>query len=232
MNGFTNAFETDLLNHIFGNANIANLGDATGLRGSTTAGSLYVALHSAFPAEAGDQTSNETAYTSYARQAVSRTSGWTVTNNQVVNAAQINFPQCGASGDTLSFWSVGVASAGASETIARGHLGTAPKLAISNNTAGDIITSPSHGLSVNDRVVFYDISELGTQGLPGGITEGTVYFVKTVSGDDITISTTQGGATLDITSAGVAALAKVVPLAVSNGITPQISAGALVFKLG
>ena len=38
-------FENLLLQHILQNANIANIGDATGLRGSTTTGSLYISLH-------------------------------------------------------------------------------------------------------------------------------------------------------------------------------------------
>ena len=60
--GMANAAATDLLNLIFNNTNWANLGDATGVRGSSTAGSLYLSLHTASPAESGDQTSNECSY--------------------------------------------------------------------------------------------------------------------------------------------------------------------------
>ena len=87
----SNSLENDLLKHIFNNDAIALVGDATGLRGSTTAGSLYVSLHTADPGEAGDQTTSETAYTNYARVAVARTTGgWTVTNNAVANAALVS----------------------------------------------------------------------------------------------------------------------------------------------
>lgn len=65
--------------HIFQNANVANIGDGTGLRGSPTAGSLYISLHSADPGAAGDQTTSEASYTNYARQGVARSAaGWTV----------------------------------------------------------------------------------------------------------------------------------------------------------
>lgn len=47
----TNSFETALMQHIYQNADIALIGDATGLRGATTAGSLYVSLHTADPGE-------------------------------------------------------------------------------------------------------------------------------------------------------------------------------------
>ena len=84
----SNTFENDLLKHVFNNDAIALVGDATGLRGSTVAGSLYVSLHTADPDEGGDQTTSETAYTTYARVAVARTAGgWTVSGNTVSNAA-------------------------------------------------------------------------------------------------------------------------------------------------
>jgi hypothetical protein len=68
----SNAFETQLLQLIFNNTNAANIGDATGLRGSSTAGVFYIGLHTADPGEAGTQSTSETAYTSYARQSVVR----------------------------------------------------------------------------------------------------------------------------------------------------------------
>jgi hypothetical protein len=82
---------------------------------------------------------------------------------------------------------------------------------------------------VNDQIVFY--ARPGDV-LPTGITEGTIYFVKTVTDvDNITISATQGGATLDITVDGDGLMFKVVPLAVSNTITPQFAIGALTVNL-
>ena len=68
-----------ILNLLFVNADAANIGDATGLRGSSAAGSLYVSLHTGTPAVTGTQATNECAYTSYARVAVARTAGgWTI----------------------------------------------------------------------------------------------------------------------------------------------------------
>src|SRR5690242_13424401 len=103
----SNDFENDLLLLMFNNTNIANVGDATGVRGSTGAGSLYVALHTADPGETGKQNTSETAYTNYTRVAVARSgAGWTVAANNVQNAGAVSFPQCGATGATLLFWSV------------------------------------------------------------------------------------------------------------------------------
>lgn len=64
---------------IFQNAAWTNIGDAGGLLPSATAGSLYVSLHTGDPGSGGDQSTNECAYTSYARVAVARSAGgWTV----------------------------------------------------------------------------------------------------------------------------------------------------------
>lgn len=74
-----NNWISDLLNLLFNNTNAANIGDATGLRGSSSAGSLYLSLHTADPGLTGDQTTSEATYTSYTRVGVVRTSsGWTI----------------------------------------------------------------------------------------------------------------------------------------------------------
>jgi len=119
----SNAAETALLEIIFKNTNWANVGDATGLRGASTAGSLYVALHSADPGEAGDQTTSELSYTGYARVGVVRSgSGWTVSGNTVSNAALVTFGACTGGPVTATHFSVGVASSSTSQIIVSGSL--------------------------------------------------------------------------------------------------------------
>lgn len=130
----SNAFESLALLAFFQNANIANLGDATGLRGSTTAGSLFLALHTADPGEAGDQTTSEAAYTSYARVAVARSSaGWTVSGTaptQAANAAIVNFPACTGGSAVCTHFSVGLVTSGASVILSSGAL--TASLSVSN----------------------------------------------------------------------------------------------------
>jgi len=122
----SNAFESQLMLLIFNNTNAANVGDATGLRGSTTAGSLFIALHTADPGEAGDQTTSEATYTGYARVAVARSgAGFTVSGTaptQAANAAAVTFGACTAGSSTCTYFSVGVATSGASVIIASGVL--------------------------------------------------------------------------------------------------------------
>lgn len=119
----SNAFETAILQLLFENANFANVGDATGLRGSSTAGSLYISLHTSDPGEAGDQTTNEISYTTYARVAVARsTAGWTVTNDTVVNDSAVTFPVCTAGSGTATHFGFGTASSGAGVLLLSGAL--------------------------------------------------------------------------------------------------------------
>jgi hypothetical protein len=121
----SNTFETNILDLIFKNTNLALVGDATGLRGSSAAGSLYISLHTATPNEAGDQTTSEATYTGYARVAVQRSgAGWTVTGNTAVNFAAITFPTCTAGSNSITHFGIGASSSGAGKLIAYGALDT------------------------------------------------------------------------------------------------------------
>lgn len=127
----SNTFENDFLLLIFNNTGIANVGDVGGLSGSSTAGNLYVSLHTADPGEAGDQTTNETSYSNYGRIAVARTvGGWTVSGNTSSNAALVQFSTCGASGATITHFGVGTASSSTGKLLYSGAL-TSP-LAVSS----------------------------------------------------------------------------------------------------
>lgn len=127
----SNTFENDLLQLIFNNVDIADIGDAGGLQNSATAGSLYIALHTADPGEAGTAATSEATYTNYARVAVARTvGGWTVSGNSATNAAQITFPQCGASGNTITHVSITTASSGSSKILYSGALNSSLAVAL------------------------------------------------------------------------------------------------------
>lgn len=95
----TNLHETAWQRLKYQNTDHANIGDATGLRGSSTAGNFYVALFSTAPTDSTAGT--ESSYTGYARQAVARNgSNWTELNGNVENTNQIDFPEnTGASQD-------------------------------------------------------------------------------------------------------------------------------------
>ena len=110
-----NSFETDLLEHIFQNLAIADVGDAAGLPVSVGAGSIYISLHTADPGEAAaSQSVSECIYTGYARQAAARSAGgWTVTGNVADNAAAEQMGENTGSSETSTNFGLGFAVSGA-----------------------------------------------------------------------------------------------------------------------
>jgi len=105
MTALSNAAETALLELIFNGDTWANLADDTATSPATN---LTVALHTADPGEAGDQTTNEATYTGYERVNVARTSGgWTVTDNSVSPAAEISFAAATGGSETITHFSIG-----------------------------------------------------------------------------------------------------------------------------
>lgn len=126
----SNAAAQALGDLIFLNTDWANIGDAGGLQNSAAAGSFYVALHTADPTAAGDQTSSEATYTGYAREAVARTGGgWARSGQTVSNVAAVQFDECTAGSNTVTYFSIGVASSGASQILAYGALSASRSIA-------------------------------------------------------------------------------------------------------
>ena len=83
---------------------------------------VYVALHTADPGEAGDQSTSEAAYTNYARQPLVRATAWNDGGSTFTNANLVQFPQCGASGATITHVSVGELASGAGQIFYSGSL--------------------------------------------------------------------------------------------------------------
>jgi hypothetical protein len=132
-----NTFENDWLKLIFNATAIANIADNAS---SSPLGNLYVSLHTADPGEAGDQTTSECAYTSYARVAVARTTGgWTVTNNSVSPVANIDFPAATGGTETVTHFAVGTASSGAGKILYKGAV--TPNISVSTGVTPRLTTS-------------------------------------------------------------------------------------------
>lgn len=107
-----NTTENDVVKFMFNNVAMPTYGS-----------NLYMALHTADPGEAGNATTNEATYGSYARVAVSRDSGgFTVSNNQAQNTALVQFPQCTSGSETITHVSITTASSGASQILYKGAL--------------------------------------------------------------------------------------------------------------
>ena len=132
-----NTFENDLLKLIFNATAIANIADNAS---SSPLTNLHVSLHTSDPGEAGDQTTNEIAYTSYARVAVARSgSGFTVTNNSVSPAATISFPAGTGGSGTATHFGIGTASSGAGKLLYKGTV--TPNIVCGNGVTPQLTTA-------------------------------------------------------------------------------------------
>ena len=116
----SNTFENDMVALIFNGTAIANLADNAA---SSPLTNLYVSFHTADPGEGGNQETNECAYTDYARVAVPRTSGgWTITDNSVSPANNIDFPEASGGNEIATHFAVGTAASGAGKILYSGSL--------------------------------------------------------------------------------------------------------------
>ncbi len=122
----SNTAEQRYLDLTFLNIDFADIGDATGLRGSSTAGNFYITLHTADPGEGGSQSTNEVTYSGYARIAVLRSgSGFSRTGSTISNVANIQFAEAGvAVSQVATYFSIGTASSGAGVILGSGVLDT------------------------------------------------------------------------------------------------------------
>ncbi len=233
-----NTFETELLLHIFNNVDIANIGDVTGVRGSTVAGSLYLALHSADPGEANKQDSNEISYTGYARVAVARASGaggFTVSTNQVTLATNMSFGTRTDSGAAIeaTFFSIGVngTAAAATNMLYYGALvGANLAYEFTGLDVGNTIKVPGSAYVIDDRVVFFPGAE---STLPGGLSDGQILYIKSVSGTTYTLSATSTAGLnteYNLSADGAGIVQKISTITIAQNTTPQLTTGTKIIE--
>ena len=128
----------EYLKLIYNATAIANFADNAA---SSPATNIYVSLHTSAPGTGGNQTSNEAAYPSYARQAVARTTGgWTVTSNAVSPVANITFPAAtGSPSETETFFGTGTAVSGVGRLFHYGAI--SPTIAVTSAGIAPILTT-------------------------------------------------------------------------------------------
>lgn len=118
MSKASDSFENDFLKHLFQNLAITGIGDAAGLLAAAAAGNLYLRLCTSAVAVNDATIGTECAYTGYVAKgiAVVRSAvGWTVTNNQAVNAAELVFGACTAGAETIRYVEIWKNNTGSTE---------------------------------------------------------------------------------------------------------------------
>jgi len=197
---------------------------------STPVANLPAALHTAWPGRTGSQTTYLATYTNYANVNVPRSSsGFTVnqTTGAVVLANNVVFPRSSGSGNDqyCPFFTLGDGTGIIVQCGAITMSGTTPR-PFTALAANDTLTAVAHGgLSTNRCTVV----AIGNASLPGGLTEGAVYYVRSdVTTNTLTLSTTSGGATIDITSDGAGILMILDGFQVGNNYEPTLNTSSAI----
>lgn len=145
---------------------------------------------------------------------------------QIANSAAVTFPQnTGSSQDMIAFGLYTAATVGTLNAI--GFLDADPPI-LGTATTADTITAPANGLSNAQRV--FVLAAPGAV-IPAGLSENTAYFVISAATDTFQLSTTSGGAAVDITASGAALFMPYTPVTVAASATPQFAISALVLQL-
>lgn len=184
------------------------------------ASSAFVSAHTAFPGDAG---SSEVSGVPYVRQAVAYGAA---AGGQMSNSAPISIPiPVGNVVTWLGLWTLVAVGVHRANMPLGGNAGTPFYVSASDDT----FRSDGHGLANGDQIVLMD-TNIG--GVPGGFTEGTVYFVRDVAGDTFKLAATSGGAAIDATTDGTGFVTRVTPadFTLLAG-TIEIAAGQLVANL-
>lgn len=147
---------------------------------------------------------------------------------QISNGSDVVFPaNTGSNQDAIAWGVYSASTGGVLQTI--GFLDTdSPVVGTAN--ADDTIDAYGHGLEADQRVFVLPIPGLA---LPTGISENTAYFVLAsgLTTDVFKISTTSGGAAVNITAGGAALFMPYKARTIATGATPRLAAGQVVVQL-
>jgi hypothetical protein len=177
-------------------------------------------------------TVTEATYTGYARAAVTfGAAADTVPagGRQRANTGALSFgPSSSANEDEIAY---GIYSASVAGTLyAIALLDDDVPIIGEGEAAGDTITAAAHGLVADQRV--FVLAAPGAV-MPTGLAENTAYFVLAagLTTDVFKLSTTSGGAAVNITAQGAAMFIPYKARTVATGATPSLGIGAVVVQL-
>lgn len=159
----------------------------------------FASLHDGYPGTTGaNEISGGTP--AYARKAMTWNAA--AAGNLDSNATPVLDVAAGTEVRFVGFWTLATAGVFHGFMVVGGD----PKEMIAA-AAADTIEATGHGFADTDKIVFIG----GTA--PGGLTEGTVYFVRDATTDTFKVAATSGGAAIDLTNSGALAckVSKIVP---------------------
>lgn len=200
----------------------------SGTGGGVSGAITHVGLHTTATepgtgtnAAAGEATGGSPAY---ARQAVT----WgTASGGTLANSNTLTFDLPAGTYGWLTFFNASTGNTNNYRGYAPLNGSTSGFAAVDTTLTNDQFLSPGHGLSDTDRVQLFNTF---AGSIPTGITEGTLYYVVNSATNTFKVSTTSGGAAVDITALGGGEVyfQKVIPEAFAGQGQLTIAIGAIV----
>lgn len=142
------------------------------------------------------------------------------------NSGSLSFNAPAGTYGFLTFWNA--ISGNTNNYLGYAHLNNT-KRGFATVDAADVtantITSAGHTLANTNRVMVFNTF---VESLPAGLVEGTIYFVVGATTDTFQVSTTSGGAAVDITAIGELAYLDLIPESFGVDGTLNVAAGQLI----
>ena len=218
MTGFSNYTAQGILNHITGKSAIFSIPTA------------YAALFTAVGTDAGSGFTEVSGngYTRVATAAVDWNAASGTGPSTISNANAVNFPTATVTGwGTIIAWGLYDAPTGGN-LLAWDYLGTYSWLPATVSSASPgVLTSPAHGLSVANNVVF--TTEYGGAAPTFSASNFTGLLVVAHAATD-TFDVTNSAVAVNTSSTGDGQVRRVATQVVGAGATPAYSSGALVLN--
>lgn len=200
----------------------AQLNEALGGTAFGAPATVYVALYSASPTDAGGGT--ELSGGAYARASVTNnTTNWPA-GNPKSNGTTISYSQ--ATADWSRAYSWGIFDALSSGNLLYwGPLCGTVRTAVVNDVTNDTFFAPSHGYA-NDTIV--RVFTHPQNALPSPLALDTRYYVANTATDTFKLSTAAGGGSIvNLTALGFVEVAPDQSIVVTSGGTASFAASAL-----
>ncbi len=185
--------------------------------GGAGVGATHMSLHSAYSSSGANELTGGSP--AYARKAIT----WNAASgrSKAMAAGLVFDVPNGASVGWVGFWDASTAG-NFLGMVPNG--GAIPEDFTVPDIANDTLEAPSHGFSNGQTVVVWAVPGAS---LPTGLAEGTVYFVTNATTDDFTLSTTSGGATINITAVGAGFAQRIVVETFNAQGTHTVSSASL-----
>lgn len=175
-------------------------------------------------------TPTEVAGGAYARQAVTWQAAGTPAAGQAGNNGALAIPIPVATTPIVLSLYDALSAGNLLGTLPYGSAGQPVSGVGTIDAATDLVLSKGHGVTTDDRVYF---STVNGEAIPTGIVVTTLYFVLAagLTADAFAVSTTSGGAALNVTVSGEVAFWKTVPNTFASAGNVNLATNALLLDL-